>query len=45
MKRGSETERDGEGIRGKRWMMGKWKETQVTTLVIGGRWLVEALME
>lgn len=37
--------RDREGIRRKRWMMGKWKEKQVMTLVNEGRWLVYALME
>lgn len=26
-------------------MMGKWKETQVMTLVNGGRWLAKAVME
>lgn len=48
MYRSEERKRDrktGEGIREKRWMMGKWKETQVMTLVNGGRWQVEVLMD
>lgn len=35
--------RSQRGIKGKRQMMGKWKEKQVLTLVNGGSWLVGEL--